>query len=141
MASSRMTAPKGRTYDRTVPDGSNLHKHLACRAVPHMSQSQSSTPIPRLTGSNLHAETHKERKLRPHRVSSDVTSRAPILFNQTVSHCRTHQCVASWADPPCRIDPSTEPRTAAATRSSPFAVAMGLYTFARADHGADPFQT
>lgn len=38
MASSRMTAPKGRTYDRTVPDGSDLHKHLACRAVPHMSQ-------------------------------------------------------------------------------------------------------
>ena len=64
MASSRMTAPKGRTYDRTVPDGSNLHKHLACRAVPHMSQSQSSTPIPRLTGSNLHAETHRWKNPR-----------------------------------------------------------------------------
>ena len=40
MASSRMTAPKGRTYDRTIPDGSDLHKRLACRTVPHMSQTR-----------------------------------------------------------------------------------------------------
>lgn len=45
MTSSRMTAPKGRTYDRTVPDGSDLHKHLACRAVAHMRQSQFSVEI------------------------------------------------------------------------------------------------
>jgi hypothetical protein len=35
-----MPAFIGRTYDRTVPMGSDLHKHLACRADPHMRQTQ-----------------------------------------------------------------------------------------------------
>ena len=40
MASGQLPALKGRTYDCTVPAASNLKKHLASRAVPHMSQSQ-----------------------------------------------------------------------------------------------------
>ena len=45
MASGQTSANKGRTYDRTVPHGSDLEKHLASRVVPHMSQSTYSTPI------------------------------------------------------------------------------------------------
>lgn len=45
MASGQLPAPKGRTYDCTVPAASNLKKHLASRAVPHMRQSPLSTPI------------------------------------------------------------------------------------------------
>ena len=46
MASDHTTALKGRTYDRTVPNGSELQKHLACRAVPHMNQSRADLGIP-----------------------------------------------------------------------------------------------
>ena len=45
MASGHMPASIGRTYDCTASAGSDLHKRLACWAVPHMRQSQSSTPI------------------------------------------------------------------------------------------------
>ena len=36
MASGHMPASIGRTYDCTAPTGSDLHKHLACRAVPQL---------------------------------------------------------------------------------------------------------
>jgi hypothetical protein len=45
MASGHMPASTGRTYDCTAPTGSCLHKPLACRAVPHMSQTQLVVPI------------------------------------------------------------------------------------------------
>ena len=43
------TRIKGRTYDCPASPGSGLHKHLACRAVPRMRQSQKSAPIDKKT--------------------------------------------------------------------------------------------
>jgi hypothetical protein len=45
LASGHMPASIGWTYDCTAPIGSCLHKPLACRAVPHMSQSPYSMKI------------------------------------------------------------------------------------------------
>jgi hypothetical protein len=51
--------PRQQAGHMTAPSEGRLHrKNLANRAVPHMSQSQFWTPIPRLRGSILQAERH-----------------------------------------------------------------------------------
>ena len=59
MASGQLPALKGRTYDCTVRAASNLKKHLASRAVPHMSQGQFCTLFHRAKAAFAHDQLQK----------------------------------------------------------------------------------
>jgi len=79
VASGQMPAHKGRTYDCTVPRSSVLTKRLANRAVPHMSQSQTSTPIDNTHRPNAKSCAQRS-KMRMPRSAYSTRRRSPHIM-------------------------------------------------------------